>query len=83
MSVINQGISADVAGGTIRSGGQALANQGVIQAANGGQLDLPSLSSNLGQVSVWAGGTVSLSGAYTNNLVLNLASNVVLCLGGL
>ena len=41
VAVVNQGtIQADVAGGTITVGGTSLTNIGVLQARNGGTLDL-------------------------------------------
>jgi hypothetical protein len=78
-NVVNQGtIAADVSGRTITLAGGSFGNAGTLAARNGGQLSVLDMAGQVGQVSLGGGSTLSLNGAYTNDLVLNVPTNAVL-----
>jgi len=83
VSVTNLGtVRADVAGGLIDTDGERFVNLGLLEALNGGHLNVRNAGGNVGQVSLVAAGTLSLNGTYTNDLGLRLTTNAVLNLAG-
>jgi hypothetical protein len=72
VGVVNEGvISADVAGGTITIRAQPFANQGAVQALNGGSLSLDNILDAAG-LSISGGGSLALNGTWGNTGALTV-----------
>lgn len=84
--IINHGlISADMAGRDITVvEGAKFENHGMIEAIDGGRLSVHTLHGNVNSArAMGAGSVLTLGGAYTNNLSLDVSDGATLALNGL